>query len=140
MQHAPASTDFLAPFANLSFWAFSSEFFICYEERTAHFPLTVFQNVIFYPDGAGICTCLQKLVGCKHSHSNGIERHQSEHVAFVAIGFVLVTLQLLLHAFLHLMDALRGLKRARGVHIDGLASRSTQTWTYKRQEEFISQI
>lgn len=64
---------------------------------------------------------LQKLVCCKHSHSNGVERHQREHVALIAARFVFVTLQLLLHPFLHLLQVLRGL--AGAVHIDGLTSR-----------------
>lgn len=71
---------------------------------------------------AGVFTYLQKLVGCKHSNSDGVERHQREHVALVAVGFVLVTLQLLLHQLLHLLHVLRGLRRTGGVHVDGLTS------------------
>lgn len=68
----------------------------------------------------GIFTYLQKLVGCKHSNSDGVERHQCEHVALVVVGFVLVTLQLLLHQLFHLLHVLRGLRGTGAVHVDGL--------------------
>lgn len=80
---------------------------------------------------------LQKLVGSEHSHSNGVEGHQCEHIAFVAVGFVLVTLQLLLHQLLHLLHVLRGLRRARGVHTDGLTPHCTRAWTCCHEKKRI---
>lgn len=78
---------------------------------------------------AGVFTYLQKLVCCKHAHSDGIERHQCEHVALVAVSFVFVALQLLLHAFLHLLQVLRGLMRTSAIHVDGLTSGWGRAWT-----------
>ena len=79
---------------------------------------------------------LQKLVGCKHSDSDGVQRHQCEHVALVVVvGLELVSFQLLLHQLLHLLHVLSGLRSPGAVHGHGLTSDSAWTRTCCQKSE-----
>lgn len=125
-RYAPASTDFLAPFVNFSFCAWSSADLICESKKNrihSDGALTGRFKVQFY------LAYLQELICCKHSDTDGVERHQREHVALVVVGFVLVALQLLLHQLLHLLHVLGGLGWTGGIHVDGLTSHCARACT-----------